>query len=170
MQAASQSRASGIVRFRRESVGSLTLTPTSCKRAILGDCDEKSPQGGVSSGRSRHALPAGHDVPEMLTVVDKPVIQYVVDEAREANVQTFIFVTGRNKAVIEDHFDLQFELYDALARSAARTRCLPAFSACNYQPGQIASRASKCRSASATRSGVRESWSVTSRSRCCSPT
>jgi UTP--glucose-1-phosphate uridylyltransferase len=47
---------------------------------------------------------------EMLTVVDRPLIQHVVDEAREAGIEHFIFVTGRNKAVIEDHFDRQFEL------------------------------------------------------------
>jgi UTP--glucose-1-phosphate uridylyltransferase len=52
----------------------------------------------------------------MLTVVDRPVIQYVVDEAREAGIEHFIFVTGRNKAVIEDHFDLQFELNHTLAQ------------------------------------------------------
>jgi UTP--glucose-1-phosphate uridylyltransferase len=52
----------------------------------------------------------------MLTVVDRPVIQYVVDEARDAGIEHFIFVTGRNKAVIEDHFDVQFELYDTLAQ------------------------------------------------------
>jgi UTP--glucose-1-phosphate uridylyltransferase len=58
---------------------------------------------------------------EMLTVVDRPLIQHVVDEAREAGIEHFIFVTGRNKGVIEDHFDYQFEL-DADARSAARAR------------------------------------------------
>jgi UTP--glucose-1-phosphate uridylyltransferase len=47
---------------------------------------------------------------EMLTVVDRPLIQHVVDEAREAGIEHFIFVTGRNKGVIEDHFDRQFEL------------------------------------------------------------
>jgi UTP--glucose-1-phosphate uridylyltransferase len=56
----------------------------------------------------------------MLTVVDRPVIQYVVDEAREAGIEHFIFVTGRNKAVIEDHFDVQFELYSTRWPSAAR--------------------------------------------------
>jgi UTP--glucose-1-phosphate uridylyltransferase len=47
---------------------------------------------------------------EMLTVVDRPVIQHVVDEARAGGIEHFIFVTGRNKGVIEDHFDSQFEL------------------------------------------------------------
>jgi hypothetical protein len=51
----------------------------------------------------------------MLTVVDKPVIQYVVDEAREAGIEHLIFVTGRNKAVIEDYFDIQVELQSTLA-------------------------------------------------------
>jgi UTP--glucose-1-phosphate uridylyltransferase len=51
---------------------------------------------------------------EMLTVVDRPVIQYAVDEAREAGIEHFVFVTGRNKAVIEDHFDRQFELEHTL--------------------------------------------------------
>lgn len=50
----------------------------------------------------------------MLTVVDKPVIQYVVDEAREAGIEHLIFVTGRNKSVIEDYFDTQIELYTTL--------------------------------------------------------
>lgn len=67
------------------------------------------------AGLGTRFLPATKAVPkEMLTVVDRPVIQYVVDEAREAGIEHFIFVTGRNKAVIEDHFDLQFELNDTL--------------------------------------------------------
>jgi UTP--glucose-1-phosphate uridylyltransferase len=60
-------------------------------------------------------LPATKAVPkEMLTVVDKPVIQYVVDEAIEAGIEHFVFVTGRGKAVIEDYFDIQFELEQLL--------------------------------------------------------
>src|ERR1700709_1539083 len=60
-------------------------------------------------------LPATKAMPkEMLTVVDRPVIQYAVDEAREAGIEHFVFVTGRNKAVIEDHFDRQFELEHTL--------------------------------------------------------
>ena len=51
----------------------------------------------------------------MLTIVDKPLIQYVVDEAREAGIEHFVFVTGRNKGVIEDHFDRMFELDTTLA-------------------------------------------------------
>src|SRR5262245_43239878 len=69
------------------------------------------------AGLGTRFLPATKAIPkEMLTVVDKPVIQYVVDEAREAGIEHFIFVTGRNKSVIEDHFDIQFELYNTLAQ------------------------------------------------------
>jgi UTP--glucose-1-phosphate uridylyltransferase len=63
------------------------------------------------AGLGTRFLPATKAVPkEMLTVVDRPVIQHVMDEAREAGIEHFIFVTGRNKSVIEDHFDRQFEL------------------------------------------------------------
>jgi UTP--glucose-1-phosphate uridylyltransferase len=68
------------------------------------------------AGLGTRFLPATKAIPkEMLTVVDKPVIQYVVDEAREAGIEHFIFVTGRNKGVIEDYFDVQYELYNTLA-------------------------------------------------------
>ena len=63
------------------------------------------------AGLGTRFLPATKAMPkEMLTVVDRPLIQHVVDEAREAGIEHFIFVTGRNKSVIEDHFDRQFEL------------------------------------------------------------
>lgn len=67
------------------------------------------------AGLGTRFLPATKAVPkEMLTVVDKPVIQYVVDEAAEAGIEHFVFVTGRGKAVIEDYFDIQFELEQML--------------------------------------------------------
>lgn len=67
------------------------------------------------AGLGTRFLPATKAVPkEMLTVVDKPVIQYVVDEALEAGVEHLVFVTGRSKAVIEDYFDIQFELEQTL--------------------------------------------------------
>ncbi len=67
------------------------------------------------AGLGTRFLPATKAVPkEMLTVVDKPVIQYVVDEALEAGIEHLIFVTGRNKAVIEDYFDIQVELEQTL--------------------------------------------------------
>jgi len=69
------------------------------------------------AGLGTRFLPATKAVPkEMLTVVDRPVVQHVVDEAREAGIEHFIFVTGRGKAVIEDHFDMSYELEDTLRR------------------------------------------------------
>src|SRR5499425_2245135 len=63
------------------------------------------------AGLGTRFLPATKAVPkEMLPVVDRPVIQHVVEEAKQAGIEHFIFVTGRNKSVIEDHFDRQFEL------------------------------------------------------------
>ncbi|MEO5807363.1 UTP--glucose-1-phosphate uridylyltransferase GalU [Devosia sp.] len=67
------------------------------------------------AGLGTRFLPATKAMPkEMLTVVDRPLIQYAVDEAREAGIEHFVFVTGRNKSVIEDHFDRQFELETTL--------------------------------------------------------
>ncbi len=63
------------------------------------------------AGLGTRFLPATKAMPkEMLPVVDRPLIQYAVDEAKEAGIEHFVFVTGRNKGVIEDHFDRQFEL------------------------------------------------------------
>jgi UTP--glucose-1-phosphate uridylyltransferase len=88
------------------------------------------------AGLGTRFLPATKAIPkEMLTVVDRPVIQYVVDEAREAGIEHFIFVTGRNKAVIEDHFDIQFELYDTLAQRG-KTDQLDRLRALQPAPGQ----------------------------------
>ena len=69
------------------------------------------------AGLGTRFLPATKAIPkEMLTVVDRPILQHVVDEAREAGIEHFVFVTGRNKAVIEDHFDAAYELEDTLIR------------------------------------------------------
>src|SRR5215470_14870620 len=63
------------------------------------------------AGLGTRFLPASKAVPkEMLTIVDRPLIQHVVDEAKAAGIEHFIFVTGRNKGAIEDHFDSQYEL------------------------------------------------------------
>lgn len=68
------------------------------------------------AGLGTRVLPATKAMPkEMLTIVDRPLIQYVVDEAREAGIEHFVFVTGRNKGVIEDHFDRMYELDATLA-------------------------------------------------------
>ena len=85
------------------------------------------------AGLGTRFLPATKAMPkEMLTVVDRPLIQHVVDEARDAGIEHFIFVTGRNKGVIEDHFDRQPELEVTLAERGktseldALTKDLPA--------------------------------------------
>src|SRR5262245_34208829 len=93
---------------------------------VLARAEPKTERGVQMAARVRKAvfpvaglgtrfLPATKAMPkEMLTVVDRPLIQHVVDEAREAGIEHFIFVTGRNKGVIEDHFDRQFELEEVL--------------------------------------------------------
>jgi UTP--glucose-1-phosphate uridylyltransferase len=63
------------------------------------------------AGLGTRFLPATKALPkEMLTIVDRPVVQYAVDEAFEAGIEHVVFVTGRGKGLIEDHFDFQFEL------------------------------------------------------------
>jgi UTP--glucose-1-phosphate uridylyltransferase len=63
------------------------------------------------AGLGTRLLPATKSIPkEMLTIVDKPLIQYAVDEAREAGVEQLIFVTGRGKGSLDDYFDIGFEL------------------------------------------------------------
>ncbi len=69
------------------------------------------------AGFGTRVLPATKAVPkEMLPVVDRPALQYVVDEALEAGIEHFVFVTGRNKGAIEDYFDHAYELEEALKR------------------------------------------------------
>jgi UTP--glucose-1-phosphate uridylyltransferase len=63
------------------------------------------------AGLGTRFLPATKATPkEMLTIVDRPALQYVLDEAREAGIEHTVFITGRNKASIEDHFDMAYEL------------------------------------------------------------
>ena len=74
------------------------------------------------AGLGTRFLPATKAMPkEMLTVVDRPLIQHVVDEALEAGIEHLVFVTGRNKGVIEDHFDMQYEL-DATLKERGKTK------------------------------------------------
>lgn len=89
------------------------------------------------AGLGTRMLPATKAIPkEMLTVVDKPIIQYAVEEARAAGIEHFIFVTGRGKSSIEDHFDHSYELDDTLemkgkkAELDAVTKWLP-------KPGEL---------------------------------
>ena len=71
------------------------------------------------AGLGTRMLPATKVLPkEMLPVVDRPIIQYALDEAAAAGAEEFIFVTGRGKTIMEDHFDRAFELFDTLARKA----------------------------------------------------
>jgi UTP--glucose-1-phosphate uridylyltransferase len=87
------------------------------------------------AGLGTRFLPATKAMPkEMLTVVDRPLIQHVVDEAREAGIEHLIFITGRNKGVIEDHFDRQFEL-EVTLKERNRTKDLEALSADLPGPG-----------------------------------
>jgi UTP--glucose-1-phosphate uridylyltransferase len=96
------------------------------------------------AGLGTRFLPATKSIPkEMLTVVDRPVLQHVVEEAREAGIEHFIFVTGRNKAVIEDHFDISYELDDTLKKRGklkelqALTADLPAPGATSFTRQQV---------------------------------
>ena len=73
---------------------------------------------------------------EMLTVVDRPVVQYAVDEALEAGIEHIVFVTGRNKHVIEDYFDIQPELVETLARSGKNEQ-LASLTRMQPQPGTV---------------------------------
>jgi UTP--glucose-1-phosphate uridylyltransferase len=88
-------------------------------------------------GNGTRFLPATKAMPkEMLPVVDKPLIQYAVEEAQAAGIEEFIFVTGRGKSAIEDHFDFSPELENIL-----RDRVDIDLSICSsafFDPGQIA--------------------------------
>src|SRR3546814_509332 len=89
------------------------------------------PIGGLGT----RFLPATKSMPkEMLPVVDRPLIQYAVDEAREAGIEQFIFVTSRGKSLIEDHFDHAFELEEAMAR---RGKSLAPLDGTRPSPGDI---------------------------------
>ncbi|SFP50653.1 UTP--glucose-1-phosphate uridylyltransferase GalU [Sphingomonas rubra] len=85
------------------------------------------------AGLGTRFLPATKAMPkEMLTVVDKPLIQYAVEEALEAGIEQIIFVTGRNKSAIEDHFDIAYELEDTMR---ARGKSLRAIEGIRMEPG-----------------------------------
>ena len=69
------------------------------------------------AGLGTRMLPATKALPkEMLPVVDRPIIQYALEEAAAAGCEEFVLVTGRGKTLIEDHFDRAYELFDTLAR------------------------------------------------------
>lgn len=90
------------------------------------------------AGMGTRFLPATKAMPkEMLTVVDRPVIQYAVEEARAAGIEQLIFVTGRGKNALENHFDHAVEL-EQILRAKGKTAALEAVEAINYSPGTIA--------------------------------
>lgn len=76
-----------------------------------------------AAGLGTRFLPATKATPkEMLPVVDKPAIQYVVEEARAADLSDVLMITGRNKRALEDHFDRNYELEEALTRKGDESR------------------------------------------------
>ncbi|MDF2384358.1 UTP--glucose-1-phosphate uridylyltransferase [Sphingomonas leidyi] len=90
------------------------------------------PVGGLGT----RFLPATKAMPkEMLPVVDRPLIQYAVDEALEAGIEQMIFVTGRGKSAIEDHFDIAYELETTMS---ARGKSLEILDATRLKPGAVA--------------------------------
>lgn len=92
------------------------------------------PVGGLGT----RFLPATKAMPkEMLPVVDKPLIQYAVEEAQAAGIEEFIFVTGRSKTAIEDHFDHSYELETTLRERGKETQ-IAAVNSWMPRPGQIA--------------------------------
>ena len=92
------------------------------------------PVGGLGT----RFLPVTKAMPkEMLPVVDKPLIQYAVEEARAAGIEQLIFVTGRGKQAIEDHFDQSLELADSLA-ARGKTAELAALESILAAPGDVA--------------------------------
>ena len=89
------------------------------------------------AGLGTRFLPATKAIPkEMLTVVDRPLIQYAVEEAREAGIEQMIFVTGRGKDALEDHFDIAYELE---ATMSARGKPLAPLDSTRFPPGAIVS-------------------------------
>jgi UTP--glucose-1-phosphate uridylyltransferase len=89
------------------------------------------------AGLGTRMLPATKALPkEMLPVVDRPLIQYAFEEARAAGIEQFVFVTGRGKSLIEDHFDRAYELDDVLARKG-KTAELAAVSSWLPAPGEL---------------------------------
>lgn len=99
----------------------------------------KSPRTAIFpvAGLGTRFLPATKAIPkEMLTVVDKPLIQYTVEEAAAAGIERFVFVTGRNKSAIEDHFDQAIELNETL-RQRGKTAELESIAAFLRKAGDM---------------------------------
>lgn len=90
------------------------------------------------AGMGTRFLPATKSVPkEIMTLVDRPLIQYAIDEARAAGIKEFIFVTSRGKSALEDYFDVAPDL-EASLRKAGKTQLLEVLQATNMDSGAIA--------------------------------
>jgi UTP--glucose-1-phosphate uridylyltransferase len=88
------------------------------------------------AGLGTRFLPATKAIPkEMLPIIDRPLIQYAVDEAREAGIEQLIFVTGRGKSALIDHFDIAFELETTMRD---RAKDMAALEQTRIQPGNLA--------------------------------
>ena len=110
-------------RLIRRGASRITIKPL--RKAVF-------PVGGLGT----RFLPATKALPkEMLPVVDRPLIQYAVDEALEAGIEQMIFVTGRGKSAIEDHFDIAYELETTMS---ARGKSLELLDATRLKPGAVA--------------------------------
>ena len=116
------------------------------------------------AGLGTRFLPATKAMPkEMLTVVDRPLIQYAVEECLAAGIEQFIFVTGRNKSALEDHFDAAYELEATLEQRRKRpseARRITIKAAMRYSPASRSRSPRPCR-------GARGRGSAASRLPCC---
>jgi len=121
-------QAGALVRYpRSRSRSKESQMQTPVRKAVF-------PVGGLGT----RFLPATKAMPkEMLPVVDKPLIQYALEEARAAGIEEFIFVTGRSKSAIEDHFDHSYELETTL-RDRGKTKEIADINAWMPKPGQVA--------------------------------
>jgi UTP--glucose-1-phosphate uridylyltransferase len=89
------------------------------------------------AGKGTRFLPATKSIPkEIMTLVDRPLIQYAIDEARAAGITEFIFVTSRGKSALEDYFDIAPEL-EATLREAGKTELLDVLAKTNMDSGAI---------------------------------
>jgi UTP--glucose-1-phosphate uridylyltransferase len=87
------------------------------------------------AGLGTRFLPATKAIPkEMLPVVDRPLIQYAVDEAREAGIEQMIFVTGRGKTALVEHFDIAYELENTME---ARGKSMSVLEPTRFLPGNL---------------------------------
>ena len=119
------------------------------------------------AGMGTRFLPATKSTPkEMFPVVDKPAIEYVVEEAADAGISNLLMITGRNKRALEDHFDRNYELESVLADRGTPRSLLP------YSPPPNSPPSTTCDRATPRAWGMPccarlTTWAAT-RSRCCS--